>query len=333
MSQLSTTKELIDPYGRRIDYVRLSLTDKCNFRCFYCIPEGFTDFETPDHWLNFDEIEQVIRVFANLGVKRVRLTGGEPLVRKNIDDLSIRLSNIDGIQDLSLSTNASLLDKKAKILSKAGINRINVSLDSLDHQKFKQITGSELQPVLDGLMAAKEENLGPIKINMVAMKGINDDEFIDMIHFCQEHQFTLRLIETMPMGEAGEAATNHFLDLQEVKKTIQQSIDLIPDTRPNDGGPARYYRLANSDASIGFITPLTQHFCDTCNRVRISVDGTLYLCLGQNDKVELRPLVRAGISDDDLAEVIQKAIDLKPKNHDFNDNEKHVVRLMSLTGG
>ncbi len=333
MQTSSNDNHLIDPFGRRIEYVRLSLTDKCNFRCFYCIPEGFNDFETPSHWLNFDEIEQIIRVFANLGVSRVRLTGGEPLVRKNIAQLTTRLSQLDGINDLSLSTNASLLTTQANALSNAGINRINVSLDSLKHQRFKDITGAELQPVLDGLMAAKKENLGPIKINMVAMKGINDDEFIDMINFCQEHQFTLRLIETMPMGEAGEAATDHYLDLQKVKQHIQKSINLIPDTRPNDGGPARYYRLADSEASIGFITPLSQHFCDTCNRVRLSVDGTLYLCLGQNDKVELRSYVRNGISDQELAEVIKRAIAAKPEKHDFNNPKQHVVRLMSLTGG
>ncbi len=325
--------QLIDPFGRRIDYVRLSLTDKCNFRCFYCIPEGFNDFEAPEHWLNFTEIEQIIRVFANLGVSRVRLTGGEPLVRKNIAQLATRLSQLNGLTDLSLSTNASLLNKQAKALSTAGINRINVSLDSLNPKRFKDITGAELQPVLEGLMAAKDANLGPIKINMVAMKGINDDEFLDMIAFCQQHQFTLRLIETMPMGEAGQAATDHFFDLQKVKKEIQKSINLIPNTMPNGGGPARYYRLANSDASIGFITPLSQHFCESCNRVRLSVDGTLYLCLGQNDKVELRPLVRAGISDEALTEVIKNAIAKKPEKHDFNEKKQHVVRLMSMTGG
>jgi len=333
MYQTHTNEKLIDPFGRRIEYVRLSLTDKCNFRCFYCIPEGFNNFETPEHWLSFDEIEQIIRVFSQLGVNRVRLTGGEPLVRKNIAQLVTRLSQLEGVSDLSLSTNASLLKQQASDLSTAGINRINVSLDTLKHDLFKDITGAELQPVLDGLMAAKEANLGPIKINMVAMKGVNDDEFIDMIHFCQKHQFTLRLIETMPMGEAGEAATDHFLDLQKVKQEIQKSINLIPDTRPNDGGPARYYRLANSDASIGFITPLSQHFCDSCNRVRLSVDGTLYLCLGQNDKVELRPYVRNGISDQELSEVIKRAIASKPEKHDFNDPKQHVVRLMSLTGG
>lgn len=333
MHSSSNQKKLIDPFGRRIEYVRLSLTDKCNFRCFYCIPEGFNDFETPEHWLSFDEIEQIIRVFSQLGVSRVRLTGGEPLVRKNIAQLASRLSQLDGIKDLSLSTNASLLKNQAADLSKAGINRINVSLDTLNHQKFKEVTGAKLQPVLDGLMAAKKENLGPIKINMVAMKGINDDEFINMIHFCQEHQFTLRLIETMPMGKAGQAATDRFLDLQQVKNEIQESINLIPHTMPNGGGPARYYRLADSGASIGFITPLSQHFCESCNRVRLSVDGTLYLCLGQNDNVELRPLVRAGISDAELAIVIKNAITKKPEKHDFNDKKQHVVRLMSLTGG
>ena len=334
MNKTSTQNStaLVDPFGRRIEYVRLSLTDKCNLRCFYCMPKSFTDFEQPENWLNFDEIERVIKAFTELGVARVRLTGGEPLVRKNIAALSQRLTALPGLSDLSLSTNATLLDRQADDLKKAGISRINVSLDSLKPETFKRITGGELQPVLDGLMAAKAAGLSPIKINMVAMKGINEDEFEDMVAFCLKHDFTLRFIETMPMGATSDDANDHYLDLQTVKKRLSKSFDLIPGVMPG-GGPARYMQLKNTELRIGFITPISQHFCETCNRVRLSVDGTLYLCLGQDDKVELRPLLRQGISDEDLKKVLIDAIGLKPEKHEFKDKPEQVVRLMSMTGG
>lgn len=323
---------LVDPYGRRIEYVRLSVTDKCNLRCFYCMPKGFNDFEQPEHWLTEDEIVRVIQAFTELGVARVRLTGGEPLVRKHISQLSKRLTALPGLDDLSLSTNAVLLDKHAVGLHDAGVSRINVSLDSLHPERFKKITGSELQPVIDGLIAAKKAGFTPIKINMVAMKGINDDEFESMVDFCIEHDFTLRFIETMPMGAAGEEATNHYLDLQTVKQQLAKKYDLIPGVMPG-GGPARYVQIKNTELRIGFITPISQHFCETCNRVRISVDGTLYLCLGQDDKVELRPLLRSGINDEELKNVLIEAIALKPQKHEFNEKPNQVVRLMSMTGG
>ena len=334
MNRTNTEKNptLIDPFGRRIEYVRLSLTDKCNLRCFYCMPKGFKDFEQPEDWLTFDEIERVIRAFTELGVARVRLTGGEPLVRKNVTELAQRLTALPGLTDLSLSTNAMLLDKQADALHYAGVSRINVSLDTLKPERFKSITGGELQPVIDGLMAAKRAGFTPVKINMVAMKGINDDEFEDMVEFCLQHDFTLRLIETMPMGATGEDATDHYIDLQSVKRQLSESYDLIPGVMPG-GGPARYMQIKNTDLRIGFITPISQHFCESCNRVRLSVDGTLYLCLGQEDKVELRPLLRQGISDDELKRALIDAIGLKPEKHEFKDKPTQVVRLMSMTGG
>ncbi len=323
---------LIDPFGRRIEYVRLSVTDKCNFRCFYCIPEGFNDFEQPDHWLTFDEIERIIAAFADLGVARVRITGGEPLVRKNLSDLVYRLKALPGLDDLSLSTNAALLSRTANELHNAGVSRINVSLDSLKPERFATITRGELQPVLEGLQIAKEAGFSPIKINMVAMKDINDDEFEDMVDYCIENDFTLRFIETMPMGDTGLKASQHYLDLSVVKKRLSRKFDLIPGVMPG-GGPARYVRVKNTNLRIGFITPISQHFCETCNRVRLSVDGTLYLCLGQDHKIELRPLLRQGISDDDLRNTLINAIAIKPEKHEFNDKPQQVVRLMSMTGG
>ena len=323
---------LIDPFGRRIEYVRLSVTDKCNLRCFYCMPKGFKEFEQPENWLTFDEIERIIKAFIELGVARVRLTGGEPLVRKNVGDLAQRLTALPGLTDLSLSTNATLLDKQAITLKHAGITRINVSLDSLKTERFKEITGGELQPVLDGLMAAKQAGFSPIKINMVAMKDINDDEFEDMVEFCLEHDFTLRFIETMPMGATGNDATDHYLNLQTVKQQLAKRFEFIAGVMPG-GGPARYVQIKHTNLRIGFITPISQHFCESCNRVRLSTDGTLYLCLGQDDKVELRPLLRQGISDADLKTALIDAIGLKPQKHEFKDKPEQIVRLMSMTGG
>ena len=328
----NTARSLVDPFNRTISYVRLSVTDKCNLRCFYCLPKHFKDFEQPSHWLTFDEIQRVIAAFADLGVARVRITGGEPLVRKDLAGLAGRLYQLDGIQDLSLSTNAVLLARHAQALHHAGVSRINVSLDSLKPERFEQITGGSLEAVIAGLMAAKDCGMDPIKINMVAMKGINDDEFEDMVEFCIEHGFTLRFIETMPVGETGMHASRHYLDLQHVKQSLDRRFDLIPGVMPG-GGPARYVQVKDTDLRIGFITPISQHFCQTCNRVRLSVDGTLYLCLGQDHKYELRPLLRQGISEDGLKNAILNAIAIKPEKHDFRNHPGQVVRLMSMTGG
>jgi len=323
---------LIDPFGRSIEYVRLSVTDRCDLRCSYCIPKGFNGFEEPDHWLTFDEIERVIGVFGKLGVKRIRLTGGEPLVRKDMPVLAARLAALPGIEDLSLSTNANRLDKQAAALKAAGVSRINVSLDTLRPERFKEITQGKLDKVMAGLMAAKQAGLNPIKINMVVMADVNDDEVEDMVEFCLKHSFTLRFIETMPMGDTGRLASTHYVDLQTVKQRLAERFELLPGVMPG-GGPARYVQVAGSDLRIGFITPISQHFCETCNRVRLTADGTLYLCLGQNDKVELRPLLRAGISDAGLEQAIIDAIAIKPERHEFNERPEQVVRFMSLTGG
>lgn len=330
---MSKTSELIDPFGRKIEYVRLSVTDRCNLRCFYCMPKKFKAFEEPEHWLDFNEIERVVSAFSRLGVSKLRITGGEPLVRKNLPELTTRLSQVKGLTDLSLSTNAVHLGAHAEVLWKGGVTRLNVSLDSLKPERFKEITGGgKLSKVIDGLMQAKAVGFAPIKINMVAMKGINDDEFEDMVEFCIEHGFTLRLIETMPVGDTGRLGSSHFLNLQDVKIQLSKRYNLVPSVM-SGGGPARYVRIAHTDLRIGFITPMSQHFCETCNRVRLSVDGTLYLCLGQDNKYELRPLLRAGIDDSELEQHLLKALALKPKKHEFSENPGQVIRLMSMTGG
>jgi cyclic pyranopterin phosphate synthase len=323
---------LRDSFGRQIEYLRLSVTDRCDLRCVYCMPKGFDGFETPDNWLTFDEIERVIAAFGRLGVKRIRITGGEPLVRHKLPQLAKRLSALPGIEDLSLSTNAVQLAKHAHALRDAGVERLNISLDTLRPDRFKEITSGKLDKVIEGLLTAKQVGFAPIKINMVVMKGVNDDEVEAMVAFCLEHGFTLRFIETMPVGDTGREATDHYLSLDVVKKRLQQHYDLLPGVMPG-GGPARYVQVAGTDLKIGFITPISQHFCDTCNRVRLSVDGTLYMCLGQEHNYELRPLLRAGISDAELEEHIVRAIALKPQKHEFNEKPQQVLRFMSMTGG
>ena len=326
------TDGLIDPYGRRIEYVRLSVTDRCDLRCFYCLPKGFKDFRQPEHWLTAEEITRVMGAFAQLGTRRIRVTGGEPLVRKGIVPLIRSLAALPGVDDLSLSTNATQMERHAEGLREAGVNRINVSLDTLDPAKFTEITQGKLEPVIRGLVKAAEVGLRPVKINMVVMKGLNDHEIFDMVDFCGEHGFTLRFIEAMPVGDAGRKAGDHYLDLTEVRHRLEARFSLIPDVVPG-GGPARYVRVQGTDLRIGFITPMSRHLCDTCNRVRMAVDGTLFMCLGQEHQYPLRPLLRDGGSDDELKAAILEAIALKPKQHEFEEKPDQVVRYMSLTGG
>jgi cyclic pyranopterin phosphate synthase len=299
----------------------------------YCLPADYRDFSEPEEWLTFDEIERVIRAFTELGVRRVRLTGGEPLTRHHLPDLAARLHALPRLEDLSLSTNAVQLKKHALPLFQSGVQRINVSLDSLKPERFTAITrGGKLNKVLDGLAAARQAGMRPIKINMVVMKDVNDDEIEDMVKFCIEQDFTLRLIETMPMGDTGRSASNHYMSLEDVRRRLAERFELVPTVMPG-GGPARYVSVAGTSLRIGFITPISQHFCAGCNRVRLSADGALYLCLGQEDKMELRPLLRQGIGEEDLKNAIRMAITLKPEKHDFREQPQKIVRFMSLTGG
>lgn len=324
---------LTDPFNRAIEYVRLSVTDRCDLRCTYCLPEGYRDFGEPEHWLTFDEIERVIRAFTELGVRRVRLTGGEPLTRRHLPELAARLNALPRLEDLSLSTNAVRLKKYAGALRQAGVRRVNVSLDSLQPERFEAITGGgKLDKVLAGLAAAKQCGLQPVKINMVVMKDVNDDEIEDMVRFCIGQDFTLRLIETMPVGDTGRSASDHYLGLEEARRRLAEKFELLPAVMPG-GGPARYVRVAGTGLRIGFITPISQHFCETCNRVRLAADGTLYLCLGQDDKVELRPLLRQGIGDHELKLALRAAIARKPERHEFREQPRKIVRFMSQTGG
>ncbi|MES9899950.1 MAG: GTP 3',8-cyclase MoaA [Sedimenticola sp.] len=324
--------ELIDRFGRRIEYLRISVTDRCDLRCFYCIPKGFKGFTESENRLSLDEFLRLIRIFSELGVNKLRLTGGEPLVRKDIGEMVRGIAALPGVEDLSMSTNASNLAEHAQMLKESGIGRINVSLDTLKPDVFKEITQGDLSKVIDGLMAAKAADLHPIKINMVVMKGLNFDEIGDMVDFCIKHRFTLRFIETMPVGAGSQCAKDHYISLDDVRKKLEERFDLEP-ARMTGAGPAKYLKVVGKRLKIGFITPMSQHFCEDCNRVRLSSEGTLYLCLGQNDKLEFRPLLRQNLSDDELKEAILEAIQRKPEKHEFNDSPGQVVRVMSMTGG
>ena len=322
---------LTDQFGRRIDYLRLSVTDRCDLRCSYCIPEGFTGFEEPEHWLNFDEIERLIGAFSRLGVSRIRLTGGEPLLRRDISGLAGRIAALPGIEDLSLSTNATQLERHAHALKAAGVTRLNVSLNSLQQARAEKINGRDvLAKVMAGLAVAQDAGFAPIKLNMVALAGTNDDEIDEMVAFCMQRGFVLRLIEAMPMGDTGRNA--EYLDLQPVKERLRTQFDLV-ETTMHGAGPARYLGTADGRFNVGFITPISQHFCQTCNRIRIAVDGTAYMCLGQDEKFEFRPLLRSGCSDAELDGAILEAINLKPERHEFNEAPQKVLRFMSMTGG
>ncbi len=324
-------RSLHDRFGRRIDYLRLSVTDRCDMRCSYCMPQGFSDYEEPEDWLTFDEIERVVASFARMGTSRFRITGGEPLLRRDLSGLAARLSSLEGVADMSLSTNGTQLARHAAALKKSGITRLNVSLDSLCAERLHSITRRDaLAQILDGLLVAKACGFDPIKINMVVMAGVNEDEIEAMVEYCFRHGFVLRLIETMPMGETGRNAG--YVDLQPIRLRLQARFGLV-DGLVRGGGPARYLVSPDGEGSIGFITPMSQHFCETCNRVRLSVDGTLYLCLGQENQFALRPLLRDGISDDELDVAIRSAIELKPERHEFREQPSKLIRVMSMTGG
>ena len=325
-------QQLVDRFGRSIDYLRVSVTDRCDLRCSYCIPKGFRDFEEPENWLTFDEVTRVVAAFARLGTSRFRLTGGEPLLRRNLPDLARRISALPNVEDLSLTTNGTQLVKHAQALRDAGVMRLNVSLDSLRGECVEQITGSDsLQKVLDGLRTAREAGFERIKINMVPMQGVNDGDIDAMVAFCMENGFVLRMIEAMPMGHTGQETRG--LLLTALLSQLEKKYALVPSTVRLGGGPAKYWVSPGTGFTLGLITPISQHFCETCNRVRLSVDGTLYLCLGQEDKVELRQLLRAGCSDAELEQAIRQAIARKPERHDFLARPEKIVRFMSMTGG
>ncbi len=328
---------MIDPFGRAITYLRVSVTDRCDFRCVYCMSEDM-QFLPKNDLLTLEELDRLCGAFIDLGVTRLRLTGGEPLVRRDvmslIRNLGARLGQ--GLEELTLTTNGSQLVKHAEGLRAAGMERINVSLDTLDASKFTRITRrGHLPVVVDGLKAAKAAGLG-VKINMVALRDVNEDEFDHMIEFCGQHGFDLCLIETMPMGEIEGDRCAQYLPLSLVRARLERRWTLTPSLH-RTGGPARYVTIAETNQRLGFITPLTHNFCEGCNRVRVTCTGTLYMCLGQDDAADLRAPLRQSSTDAPLEQAIREAISRKPKGHDFvidrRQNAPAVSRHMSVTGG
>jgi len=328
---------LIDPFQRKISYLRVSVTDRCDFRCTYCMSEDM-DFLPKKDVLSLEELDRLCNTFIDLGVKKLRITGGEPLVRKNIMQLFSNLGKkLDqGLEELTLTTNGSQLDRYAKDLFHNGVRRINVSLDSLDKGKFKKITRiGDLDKVINGIMAAKKAGL-KIKINTVALKEINENEILNLVNWCGENKFSLTFIEVMPMGAIGEKRADQYMPLTEVKSLIQTKYSITEDSL-RTGGPARYVHCHETDQKIGFITPHTHNFCELCNRVRITCTGEMYMCLGQQDRADLKTPLRKSENDQLLKEVIYEAISRKPKGHDFvierKENEQFVPRHMNVTGG
>jgi cyclic pyranopterin phosphate synthase len=329
---------LVDPFGRGITYLRVSVTDRCDFRCVYCMAENMTFLPKRD-LLTLEELDRLCSAFIAKGVRKIRLTGGEPLVRRGIMTLVASLSrHLAGgaLDELTLTTNGSQLPKFAAELAEHGVERINVSLDTLDPEKFRKITRwGELGQVLDGIAAAQAAGIA-VKINVVALKGVNEDELGELVAWAHGRRMDLTLIEVMPLGDIGESRLEQYLPLSLVRARLAERYTL-EDIDYRTGGPARYVRVKETGGRLGFITPLTHNFCESCNRVRVTCTGTLYMCLGQEDAADLRAPLRASESDEALYAAIDEAISRKPKGHDFVIDRRHrrpaLARHMSVTGG
>jgi len=328
----------VDPFGRHITYLRVSVTDRCNFRCVYCMAEQMTFLPRKD-LLTLGELDRVCSAFIRRGVRKLRVTGGEPLVRKNIMQLFKTLSrHLDSgdLEELTLTTNGSELGKHAEDLAALGVRRVNVSIDTLDPQKFKEVTRwGELEVVLDSIAKAEAAGL-QVKINAVALKGVNENEIEDLIGFAHGRGADLTLIEAMPLGDVGQSRVDQYLPLSVVRERLMERFTL-EESSYRTGGPARYVRIKETGGRLGFITPMTHNFCESCNRVRLTCTGTLYMCLGQEDAVDLRFPVRASADDALLDTAIERAIASKPKGHDFiidrSTTQPSVGRHMNTTGG
>lgn len=326
---------LVDRYGRHVTYLRLSITDRCDFRCTYCMGEDMT-FLPRSEVLSLEECLRIVRAFVGLGVTKVRITGGEPLVRQNALWLMGEIAALPGIEELVVTTNGSQLERFASQLKEVGVKRLNVSLDSLRPDRFRAITRvGDLFKVLRGIDAAQAAGIGGIKLNTVMMRGINDDEFEDLVAFAARKGLDVAFIEEMPLGDVGHGRTGTYYSTDEALARLARRFDLVASS-DTTGGPARYWRIPGSGTRVGFISPHSHNFCDSCNRVRITAKGDLYPCLGQNDAVKLMPTLREHVDDDRaLVEAIARGMGIKAKGHDFTEqmDAPRVVRFMSMTGG
>lgn len=332
---MSESAKLIDKYGRHIDYVRLSVTDRCDFRCVYCMSEKMTFLPRKDV-LSLEEIYQVARAFTSLGVNRIRLTGGEPLVRNNILSLVENIGALPGLDELLITTNGSHLEAMATDLKRAGVTRLNISLDSLDADCFREMTRTgDLHQVLRGIERARDAGFRQLRINAVILKGRNDHEILALLEYAMKLGINIAYIEEMPLGDVSDHDRNSTVfSNDEVRRVIEERYPLTPVVMKT-AGPSRYYRMDNSPTRVGFISPVSHNFCDTCNRVRVTVEGRLLLCLGNEHSVDLRELLRGQPGNDVLLqETIRAAMDLKPQRHHFYDKDApQIVRFMNMTGG
>ena len=322
---------LQDPFKRKINYLRLSVTDRCDFRCQYCMSEDI-EFMPKHQMLTIEEMNRLANIFINLGVEKIRLTGGEPLLRRGVNELINKLSLNRKLNELTLTTNGSQLDRKIDVLKQSKIKRINVSLDSLCSENFKKITRiGNLNQVLANLEAIKD--YFQIKLNTVLMKNINDHEIINLVSYAKEQNFDISFIEQMPLGEIGYDRSTSFINSNDAKKIIEKKY-ILEKNNKKTGGPAVYWKIKDSNSFIGFISPHSHNFCDSCNRVRVSADGYLHLCLGHNEKINLIEPLRAHDSDHAIERLIIDSLSGKPKSHEFNlENKTNVIRFMSHTGG
>ncbi|MFT7414650.1 MAG: cyclic pyranopterin phosphate synthase [Methylophagaceae bacterium] len=337
MSNLGAQPKLIDRFGRHVTYVRMSITDRCDFRCVYCMDEEMT-FLPREQLLTLEEIVFILRAFCELGVENIRITGGEPLIRRNVDWLFEQIGQLKHsttLKELNITSNGSQLPKYAASMVKSGVDRINISLDSLNAERFRELTRvGDLNTVLAGIEAAKQAGFKRIKLNAVIMKGRNDDEIIDLAQFAIDNDLDISYIEEMPLGHVTHQRNETYCSSDEVLAILQQVFELTS-SDIQTGGPSHYYRVAGSKSKIGFISPHSHNFCENCNRVRVTTEGRLLLCLGQEHSVDLRDIIR---KDSDNIEKLKQAIidsmEIKPKGHDFNLKEEPIIfRHMSVTGG
>ncbi len=324
---------LVDTFGRQVTYLRLSVTDRCNFRCTYCMAEDM-EFLPKSRILSLEEMHRLAACFVELGVTKIRLTGGEPLVRNGILELVRQLAALEGLQELTMTTNGALLGNMAGELKRAGLSRLNISLDSLNAQRFKEMTRTgDLQSVLDGIEAARDAGFNNSKINAVLLAGINDMEAVDLARFALENDMDISFIEEMPLGEidSHQRAASQ-ISSEAVKTQLRKEFNLVPSAE-STGGPSRYFQCEQYRRKVGFISPISDNFCANCNRVRLTTEGRLLLCLGNEHSVDLKQLLRDGASDLDLKQAIVNSMGIKPERHYFNPAETRILRFMNATGG
>ena len=333
--QQISDEKLIDKFGRTVNYVRISVTDRCDFRCVYCMDEEM-EFHPRAQLLTLEELTLISRAFVELGVDKIRITGGEPLIRRNIIKLFQDIGKLPGLRELVTTTNGSQLPKLAEQLKDAGVKRINISLDSLDAEKFRRITRTgKLENVLAGIQAAIDAGFERIKLNTVILKNRNDDEIINLVQFAIDKNIDISFIEEMPLGLIGDHdRAEVYYSSDQIRDDIEKTMTLIP-TMESTGGPSKYFKISGTESRVGFISPHSHNFCDQCNRVRLTCEGKLLLCLGQEHSVDLRRVVRGNPGDmDRLKQAIRDSMTIKPKGHDFNLEAKPIIlRHMSVTGG